>query len=216
MARQCLLLDPDRGPRIVSKLIKSIERGTPRPSCCDIAGIDYSTFCKWMRDAKKVLTQGGEDTCDDYTKACVKLFHAVRLAEAEAIDRNIGLIQVAATNDWRAAAWFLERRAPADFGRKDEIKHVGAGGGPVLVQDVLMHQMMDLAMKAKKGPPIVDDEVIDGAVLECLEETAQVPPDGLPSGLIEDGDESGDAGDEGDDDTTEGVDFDDETTLGEA
>ncbi|HBJ82967.1 MAG TPA: hypothetical protein DDZ88_03645 [Verrucomicrobiales bacterium] len=40
---------------------------------------------------------------------------------------NLSYIHQAASRDWRAAAWMLERRFPDEFGR-EQIEHKGAGG----------------------------------------------------------------------------------------
>jgi hypothetical protein len=43
-------------------------------------------------------------------------------------------VRIAATSDWRAAAYMLERMDPANFSRRVEV--TGAEGAPIQVQDV--------------------------------------------------------------------------------
>lgn len=55
------------------------------------------------------------------TKKCRDFQERIKKAEAEAISRNVGVIQVAAQTTWTASAWWLERRYARDFGRKDNL-----------------------------------------------------------------------------------------------
>jgi hypothetical protein len=45
-----------------------------------------------------------------------RFFEAIEKAQAEAEARDVALIAKAATTDWRAAAWRLERRLPRKYG----------------------------------------------------------------------------------------------------
>ena len=49
----------------------------------------------------------------------VELCNTIEKARADAVVRNVGLIQKAATDGtWQAAAWWLERTMPQQFGRQ--------------------------------------------------------------------------------------------------
>jgi hypothetical protein len=77
---------------------------TPRwPSlkaACKLAGLGFSTFNGW-REEDSFFAQ------------------KIEFAEAQAIERNLALIQRAALKDWKAAAWILERRHPEMFARRE-------------------------------------------------------------------------------------------------
>jgi hypothetical protein len=75
-----------------------------------------------------------EDTLANWMRADPAFFGAVEHAEAEAARRFVGNIAKAAGNNWRAAAWWLERRRPADFGKRAGLELTGKGGGPVEVK----------------------------------------------------------------------------------
>jgi len=48
--------------------------------------------------------------------------------------RNVGIIKTAAETTWTAAAWWLERRRPADFGKRERHEHTGPGGAEIVVK----------------------------------------------------------------------------------
>lgn len=55
----------------------------------------------------------------------LEFLDAVKKAEEEAVVRNVAIINKAASTSWQAAAWWLERRRPADFSIKQLQEHSG-------------------------------------------------------------------------------------------
>lgn len=51
-----------------------------------------------------------------------EFFEAIKKAEAIAEARNVTIIQSAAKDSWQAAAWWLERKHPDEWGRKEQHK----------------------------------------------------------------------------------------------
>ena len=89
-------------PELVNELLKYIESGNYVETACKAVGLDEATYYRWLKSKS--------DFCE-----------AVKKAEAKAIARNLAIIQVAAKKNWQAAAWFLERKAYKDWGKKDLI-----------------------------------------------------------------------------------------------
>ena len=81
-------------------LLKAIGKGIPYKAACKISGLGFTTFNDWR---------------DTDSSFALKL----EMAEGLAIDRNVAMIQKAASKDWKAAAWLLERRHPEMFGRPE-------------------------------------------------------------------------------------------------
>lgn len=102
--RRSKLLDADRIGRLEKALI---EWSTIRNACV-MAGISDKTFYRWIKEAE--LAPEGHELWE--------FRDTVKKAMAIAEDQAIKMIQNAGVKDWRAAAWFLERRFRQAWGRK--------------------------------------------------------------------------------------------------
>lgn len=83
-------------------ILASLRVGNTRRAACGIARIHHSTFYTWMHDEPDFAAE-------------------VAGAEAEAEAEYVQSIKNAIPNDWRAAALWLERRRPKEWGRNDTI-----------------------------------------------------------------------------------------------
>lgn len=99
-------------------------------------GIHQATYHAWMargRDAER----DDDGHCVNPDDQLYADFHdSVKDAEAAAEVQSIALIRQSANNGtWQAAAWYLERKYPDRWGRKDHVRQEvsGVGGGPVHV-----------------------------------------------------------------------------------
>lgn len=114
-------LNKDRQKRICD----AIRRGLHLDTAARLAGIDPSTFWRWMKYGE----EGRSQTYRNFYKA-------VKEAEAEAEERLVGHIESAALKCWQAAAWILERRHPERWARTDRLiaQHTHAGTVEVVVK----------------------------------------------------------------------------------
>lgn len=101
-----------RTPEREARLYEALRAGNTRRASCAYAGISESTLATWL------------ERYNDFRDAIEK-------AEADAEIRNVAIIQKAASDTWQAAAWWLERRRPADFRQRQEM--TGADGGPMKI-----------------------------------------------------------------------------------
>jgi hypothetical protein len=86
----------------VSRAFSSRVAGEQRTDAAAHAGIHHDTFYDWL----------GNPTFSD----------AIEKAEAEAKIRAVGqIVRAAQGGTWQAAAWWLERRYPKQFGRRDQV-----------------------------------------------------------------------------------------------
>lgn len=86
---------------VFRRLVESVRKGQPRKLAARRAGICERTFRGWM-------AKGRDGEGDEY----VALFAAIRLAEAEACERWLDVVNIAAEEDWKAAIALMERRFP--------------------------------------------------------------------------------------------------------
>lgn len=93
---------------ISEPLIKLLKSGVPVIHACDAVGIASVTYYDWIK-------RGERATSGQYRE----FYLNVKKARAEAIARNVAIIQKAATHSWQAAAWWLERSCPAEFAKRD-------------------------------------------------------------------------------------------------
>ena len=86
----------------VTALLNALRVGNTRRAACAHADIDPTTFYRWLdQDAT--------------------FRNAIEKAEGEAESHYSTIIFRAASTTWQAAAWWLERRHPKDFGRRDQV-----------------------------------------------------------------------------------------------
>jgi transposase len=103
-------------PEVKETIFKAIREGNTLQVACMKAGIVYDTMRGWLEQAEK----GGA-----YSVFSVELARA----REEAEEVLVGEIKKAARQDWRAAAWMLERRFPDRWGKvemfKGDMQHSG-------------------------------------------------------------------------------------------
>ena len=114
-------LTPDTQARIV----ESLSHGSTRIDAAVVAGIDYKTFRGWV-------TRGKKEQSGIYRDFVLSLTRA----ESFAADEYAKLVRKGANEDWRAAAWWLERKRRKQFGKTDKLEYTGKGGGPILIHCV--------------------------------------------------------------------------------
>jgi transposase len=87
----------------VDRICAALTAGNTRRAAAVYGGIGENTFGDWMRRFR------------DFRDAIEK-------AEAEAEVRAVAQIaQAAQSGTWTAAAWWLERRRPDDYGRRERL-----------------------------------------------------------------------------------------------
>lgn len=111
-------------PETVGLLMKGVRAGLPYHLAAEAAGIGETTFYEWQRGE---FPRGADKD--------LKAHFAEDLMRAKggSAARLMILVNNAAAEDWRAAAWILERRFPQDFG-KQLLELSGPDGGPMQVE----------------------------------------------------------------------------------
>ena len=111
----------------ITDLENAIRLGASDADACAYAGIDDSTFYKWMQRGRESLR--GE---------FFEFFERLTRARARGKVGLLAKIEQAATDgDWRAAAWKLERRDPSSYGPL--VKHRIGGDSDAPPVEIMSH-----------------------------------------------------------------------------
>lgn len=96
-------------PDVRTRIITAIRNGNTYEASANYGGICYSLLREW-------IVRGEQEQIGDFSD----FVDAVKKAEAEAEVESVALIRRSAQEgQWQAAAWFLERRKPSEWGRRD-------------------------------------------------------------------------------------------------
>jgi hypothetical protein len=85
-------------PQMSAALCQWLKKGCSYKDACAMEGISYETFRTWEKE-KSVFSV------------------ALKKAEAECKAARIATVLKASEKSWQAAAWWLERRCPEEYGR---------------------------------------------------------------------------------------------------
>ncbi|MBY0274724.1 hypothetical protein K2Z84_05250 [Candidatus Binatia bacterium] len=113
---------PKLTPELQQRIIQAIQGGAYREKAAQFAGIAPETLSRWMSRRGSPYAEFSQ---------------AVLEAEAHASVIMALRVSAAAKDDWRAAAWWLERKFPDEWGRKDQHKITDGNGEPVIPLDFL-------------------------------------------------------------------------------
>lgn len=106
-------------------ILRALQSGVSVNVACAHAGITRANFNGWMRRAEFPRQE---------RYAAFSRRVGETLAQLETSFLN--MIVEAAADDWKAAAWFLERRFPKRWGKKDMPKTVVLAGGQDRAEDI--------------------------------------------------------------------------------
>ena len=102
-------------PEVQDLICQAIRAGNYARVAAAYAGITEATYYNWLKRGETAKSGLYFD-----------FFEAVKKAEADAQTRNVAIIQQAAKKTWQAAAWWLERKFPNDWGKQvQEQAHTG-------------------------------------------------------------------------------------------
>ena len=105
-------------PERVERILEAIRKGNTRDTAAKLAGVSATQMYEWMNKHPEFA-------------------EAIEKADAEAEGFYVGIIERAAAKSWQAAAWWLERRRAAKYGRLERHEVTGKGGEALQLQVVI-------------------------------------------------------------------------------
>ena len=101
---------PKLDPATMQRIVDLIRAGNYLEVAATAAGIHRSTLYRWLRHGR-----------DQKRGRYRKFLNQVEKAQAEAESRDVALIAKAASEDWKAAAWRLERKSPRRYAARVQL-----------------------------------------------------------------------------------------------
>ena len=121
----------DLTPAVQARIVQAIVGGNDNKVAAAYAGIGESTFYAWLERGRKERARlAASPNARPRAKETpfVEFLASIQKAQADAETRNVALIAKAAQEGtWTAAAWWLERKYPERWGRKErqQVEHEG-------------------------------------------------------------------------------------------
>lgn len=115
--RPTLLLDDD----IKRKILASLTMGMTIKEACIFAEIDESTFYNWRKNYSE------DPQFKDFFKS---------LKKAEVQGKMKHIQKIFEEQSWQASAWWLERKFPEEFARREKVQLSGDEKNPVVVKEI--------------------------------------------------------------------------------
>ena len=94
-------------------LIAALQEGASIAHACDYAGIDETTYHRWIKR--------GEEGADGDTEFCEFCQSVTRARGRGVVTDLLTISHAVRAGDWKAAAWRLQHRYPQEYGAKLKI-----------------------------------------------------------------------------------------------
>lgn len=121
---------------VQDRIVSAVRAGSYLDDAASYAGIARQTLWRWLSAGRTAQDKiDNDEDITDHEHRLVEFCNAVEKARADAVIRNIGIIQQAAQDgSWQASAWYLERTNPRKWGRHETVEITGADGGAIQVE----------------------------------------------------------------------------------
>lgn len=105
-------------------IVRAITLGAPREVAAQAAGVDPTTFYRWVAMGAEFIDLDDNAVAGLEPKQLrLRQFcQDVKRADAQAVVFAVELVAEAMPKDWKAAMTWLERRYPGQWGRRLEVK----------------------------------------------------------------------------------------------
>jgi hypothetical protein len=107
-------------PEVHEKVREALDAGAYQRDAATFAGVSVRTFYAWLqrgREAAEALERG--EPVESVDRDLAAFLHMVEGSRVRVAVDLLTVVQDAARKDWRAAAWFLERSYPEQWGKRE-------------------------------------------------------------------------------------------------
>lgn len=151
-------------PEVLTTLVCALSEGATVEHACDYAGINPDTFYTWLKRGQEGAE--GDEAFSEFSDTITR-------ARGRGVVTDLATITKAVqAGNWRAAAWRLAHRYPAEYGRKVQIQ--GDAENPLRV----LHTMPQEQLEAKIAQ-LLRECGYDGGPAVCPLPTSEMTPDDL-------------------------------------
>ena len=113
--------------KIQDQIVKILEAGNYQKTAYESLGINENTYFKWIQAGEKAQEKEGKLTKSE--QQYLQFLQAIKKAIQASRQFHVKIIKDSAQKgNWQASAWFLERTAYEEFGRKERQEHTGKDG----------------------------------------------------------------------------------------
>lgn len=112
------------GPDKTKEICGYLEKGNFRTNACALANISYETFTVWMQKPE--------------------FSESIKNAESKCVNYHLENIKEGAKKDWRASAWYLERRYQEHFALKQNVSQQISPDAALKMAETTLRLMREL------------------------------------------------------------------------
>ncbi len=149
--------EPVLTDEVQETIVQLLRTGNWAVTAASMAGVTRSTYERWIKQGEADVEAGIESPHAAFARACARAS-----AQAEAV--RVFRIQQAAERDWRADAWWLERRFPRRWGER--VVQELEGGGRLEVVFVGAQEWQNRLLGIVDGAPEIVDALPAGREAE--------------------------------------------------
>lgn len=100
------------------KLLLAVRSGTDLETSCHYAGYSVAEVYRYLEAGKLIAERGDVGELSDSETEALDFWRDLASARADAVVRNVAVIQQAASSGaWQASAWWLERSVPETYSK---------------------------------------------------------------------------------------------------
>lgn len=154
-------------------IVKAVSLGAPRDVAALAAGVDPTTFYRWMAMGAEFIDLAADELegLDDKQLRLREFCQDVKRADAQAVVYAVEVVAEAMPKDWKAAMTWLERRYPGEWGRRIEVKTDPTEREPAAIDATLAATAADSFAAAALPPGLEPEDFLPEVSAEAGAET---------------------------------------------